>query len=372
VAKRQNQLDEYNEALKGITPGALPLICVVYGGDEFFRRRALLKIQNAAKKNNKEIETVSFHGKAANETQLPVSTVLEELSGTGLFCSEKIVEVRRADRFLFPASSAQSAGSSSKGGKSSALDKLCEYIENPRSGIYLVFECEKLNRKLKPGKALAKNATLISCPQLRWESEVKGWLRKEASSQGNTLTHEAVDMLYSVYGNDVGALSGEVQKLSVFAKGEAQIDGAVVRELMGATTALTGFELTNAVEAKDVAKAMKVARVMIVQGVSDQKGKNVGLTGTVHMALGSLRNCVLRIWRAHDVVARGGSIGDIEAEFNTRGKRAEVMFEAGRSYRLHEIKNALDAIAGALEGLHDTGGDCALTLEKTVLQICGR
>ncbi|MFW5856577.1 MAG: DNA polymerase III subunit delta, partial [Planctomycetota bacterium] len=289
----------------------------------------------------------------------------------GLFATEKLVVVRRADRFLFPGGSG--GGETDGDGKSAGKrdDPLADYVADPTDGMYLPLECERLDRRTKRGKALAKHGLLLDCPELRYERDTLPWLRGRARDRSLDLTPDAARMLFTIHGAEPGVLAGELEKLALFAAGAGQIDEAAVRTFMGDAMALSFFELSNAVEARDPAEALTVARRMIRQGLTDQRGRKVDLVGAVHMAMGSLRSTLATLWRAHDVAARGGGPSELEPHLGGRAWRAEAILRAGERYRLDEIRRGFDALTEALAAIHDTGGDPALALERTVLTICG-
>ncbi|MHC4871411.1 MAG: DNA polymerase III subunit delta [Planctomycetota bacterium] len=370
MAKKSISAGEYYAALKKLTQGELPPVTVIYHGQDYFRRKALLQLEKAARKKKPEISLISFQGPSSNsESQLNVNTILEELTNYGLFASEKMVVIKRAARFLFP----RKAGGDEEGGAgqtSGDIDKLIEYIINPVAGMYLVIELDNIDKRRSAGKALMQNSAVIECPELRWDREVTGWIMQDIKSRGHSISSAAADMLFVVYGADPGVISGELDKLCIFAGNIPQITEDDVREFMGDSIALTGFEIVNAIEDKDVRKAVTAARQLVKQGVADQRGKRADLVGSVHMALGGIRGCLVRIWQSHQVVAAGGSLRDVESKMRVSGRRAEVIYKAGRKFNTFDLKKAFNMLSVSLENLHGTGSDPALELEKLVLGIC--
>lgn len=366
---KTTSIGDYYHNLKKISEGNLAPINVVAGGQDYFRRTALKLLEKNAIKKNPELALISFQGPAsANETNLKPSAILEELSSYGLFASQKMVVVKRAQRFLFPSRNTSSDESEES---TSNLDELINYISNPTEGMFLVLELESIDKRKKIGKELVKHANVIECPTLKWESEVISWIKQDMQERGHSISSGAANMLYTLYGTDPGVISGEIDKLCIFAGKIPQITEDDVKAFMGDSIALTGFELVNSIEERNTAKALSFARQYIEQGFSSQ-GKSAGIIGSVHMALGSIRACILRIWQAHDIVAAGGGMSEIESTFRARGRRAEVIFSAAQKYNLFDIKNAFNALSESLARLHDTGSDPALELEMAVLAICGK
>lgn len=366
MAKRTS-VGEYQAALKKLSAmDGPPPVCVVTGGQEYFRREAVRAVVKSVKAVYPEVGVASFQGPATQgEQNLSENEVVGELTSYGLFASQKLVLVRHAQRFLFPP-----RGGDDESKSSSKQDMLADYVASPTDGMFLLLECESLDRRTKRGKALVKHSLIIDCPELRYDRDTLPWLQQTARHLGISITPDAAEMLYTIHGSDPGTLKSELDKFTLFAEDTGQIDGDAVRAFMGDSLALSIFELSNAIEARDSRRALAVTRRMIRQGITDQRGKKVDTVGTVHMAMGSLRTCLQTLWTAHDVAARGGGVKELEPHLGNRAWRARELYKAGQSYTLHEIRTAYDSICTALSNMHDTGGDPAQSLERVVLGLC--
>jgi DNA polymerase-3 subunit delta len=353
---------DFEKDLKAVRAEGPGPVCVVTGGQEWFRRHAVEACIAAVQERHPEIALAAYQGPASpSEAALPVESVTRELTSYGLFARQKLVVVRRAGRFLFPGPG--------EGGAED--DPLARYVAEPTDGMFLLLEAEKLDRRTRRGKALAKHARLIECPELRYDREVLPWLQGLARGMGLDLTPQAAEMLCTVHGAEPGILHGELEKLALFVEGTAQIDGRAVGAFLGENLALSFFELANAVEDRDLPRAINLARRTLRQGLTDQQGKRVDLIGTVHMALGSLRSCLGTLWQAHDVAARGGGAEELKPLLGPRAWRAGEILRAGQRFTLAELHRAYDALADGLAHMHDTGGDPAQTLERVVIAACG-
>lgn len=371
MAKKSISAGEYYAALKKLTQGKVPPVTLIYGGQDYFRRKALQQLENASRKNNPDISVISFQGPASNsESQLNVNTILEELTNYGLFASEKLVVIKRAARFLFPRKKANDADSDTVGQSSGNIEKLVDYIKNPVDSMHLVLELDNIDKRRSVGKALLKHSSVLECPQLRWDNEVRTWIMQDIKNRGHSISSGAADMLFVIYGSDPGVISGELEKLCLFAGNIPQITEDDVREFMGDSIALTGFEIVNAIEEKNAGKAITAARQLIRQGVADQRGKKSDLVGSVHMALGGIRGGLVRIWQSHQVVSAGGSLNDIQSKMRISGKRADVIYQAGKKFNTFDLQKAFKMLSTSLENLHGTGSDPSLELERLVLGIC--
>ncbi|GEM_PF-2065465 len=370
-------LDDYRRALQALDRGAPAAVTVVHGGQEYFRRRAAGACAAAVRRVHPEVQTVTFYGPGGpNEEALSVRTVLGELAGSGLFAREKLVTVRRAQRFLFPTSAQASASDEDADpqapspAEGAGPQALAAYVAQPAAGIYLVLECERLDRRTRLGKALDAHGHELLCPAVRYPDETVRWLQGLARERDTTLTPAAGQRLFVQWGAQPDVLAAELDKLAAFVSPAAQIGEDAVAAFQAGSVALFLWDLTNALEARDAARALRLARRVADQGLTDERGRRVDPEGTAHMALAALRTCLADIWTARDLLARGEPAHALEARLGRRASRAKYVYAAARRYSGADLHAAFTALAEALTALHDTGADPGLVLERAVLAAC--
>ncbi|MBN1257117.1 MAG: DNA polymerase III subunit delta [Planctomycetes bacterium] len=371
--QKKTSVGEYQAALNKLAAGELPPVCLVCGGQEYFRREAVDFFLKTAKDKQPGLGIATYQGPASqNESSLSPETILEELTSYGLFATQKLVVVRQAQYFLFPQRGAgkSEVATTKETAKTSKGDRLAEYIANPIPGMFLLLECETLDRRTKLGKNLDKHASIVTCPELRYDRETLAWIRQVAKGMGLRIDAAAAEMLFSIHGAEPGILKGELEKLSLFVEDRGEINLRAVEAVMGSTLALNLFELSNAIEARNLKQALTTTRRMLRQGLTDKRGRTLDVMGTFHLAMGSLRSCLDTLWQAQDVAASGGSAQDLAPRLGARAFRANDLLKAGKSYSLQELHTGLSALTTGLAKVHNTGGDPALTLEKVVLTIC--
>jgi len=93
---------------------------------------------------------------------------------------------------------------------------------------------------------------------------VPGWIQSRARSLGLTLSPGAVRLLADFVGNDLWALAGELEKLSVYAGGRA-VGEDEVRALVTAVREISVFPLVDAIVEGRPAAAVRLLRQLLRQ-----------------------------------------------------------------------------------------------------------
>lgn len=365
-SKSAESLADYRAGL-AVALKSLPTPLLVHGDNEYLRLEAATAVKTAWQEKHPAGEAVAL--RAGDVQPLSHADVMAELSATGMFAREKLVIVRQADRLLFPRSAAAQGDAPAKAGPQSE-GRLLDMAESPAKGIWLLLETSQLPKNRNAGKRLAAWAARIPCPELR-PNELPGWLDETAGKLGKRLSREAAGLLVQAHGNNLSLLASELEKLSLFAAGRDEIDIDTVREFMTGTVEFDIFGLTNAVEERDVARAVSFARRITAQGARDQSGKRKDGRSSSHQALALLAASASNLLAAGVARAEGKGAADLASEVGASPWRAEKLLAAARLYSLPELRRMASLMAEQLKATHDTGGDAQLALETLAVRLAG-
>lgn len=365
MTKKWLSYADYDKALTQALESQPPVI-VVEGEEDFLRAEALTLLRTTLEERHAGIALAEFYGPGAQgEGGFDLREVVQELNCSSLFAARKIVVFRRAQRALFSGGGGE--GAAAKGGP---LEGLAEYVKNPAPDNFLLLEVEKINRTRNIGKALAACLT-VPAPVLGKQGEVVAWLVGRARVHGREIERDAADFLYSSHGGNLGALSGEVEKLALYTQGRKKITLEDARAFMTGTVEFSAFELTNAVEQRDLRKALYYAGLITGQGSRDQSGKRLDVESSAHQALGMLAARLENILRARAVVAARGSVQEVAGALGVGPWQAEGLYAAAKRFSIQQLMHALKALAQEMHAAHDTGSDPRLSLERAVIAACG-
>lgn len=345
----------------------LPPIIVIEGEEEYLRGRAIESIKSALTKTHPEISEITFHGpQSQGEGRFDFRDIIQELNSSSLFSSEKIVTFRRAERALF------NPGASSDDGKKSTIpESFIDYLKNPAEGNFLLLEIKKINRQRIIGKALTKVFT-IHCPLLSRQVDVANWLKTLAKKSGKELDRNAIDMLYTAHGGNLGALATEVEKLILFTGENPTITAEDAKEFMSGSVEFSIFELTGAIESRDMKKAIYYARLIIDQGSKSRTGEKIDAEGSVRMALSLIAGKLEDLLKASAARASRQSAAELAKTAGMSPWQAEKMMDAARNFTIRDLRIALDSIATEMHSANNTGSDSRLSLERAVIACTRR
>ncbi|MBI3456246.1 MAG: DNA polymerase III subunit delta [Candidatus Rokubacteria bacterium] len=95
---------------------------------------------------------------------------------------------------------------------------------------------------------------------------VVGWLRARARAAGLDLGPQAADALITLVGEELSRLAGELEKAAVFADADGRVTEEVVAALVGESRVRQYWELSQALEEGEGAKALRVLDQLLVAG----------------------------------------------------------------------------------------------------------
>lgn len=184
--------------------------------------------------------------------------------------------------------------------KTDLLEPLVEYVADPNPSTCLVLVGEKVDVRLRGIAALKKAGFLHVFAPLR-DQALAGWLRTEARARKITLEAEAASALADLAGPELGRLAQALEQLALYTGGGRPITLDDVEDLVAETRQRNIFELTKAIGAGEVPRALALLANMLRNREAPLKIE--------FMLARQLR----QIWRAKELSATGASRNDIAA-----------------------------------------------------------
>jgi len=189
-------------------------------------------------------------------------------------------------------------------------------------------------------------------------AEMRGWVDELARARGRALEDDARDLLIEVVGRDLLAVASELDKLAAAVAQSRRITSEDVRRVTVAAREHGNFEVTDAVCARDAARATRLLAETL-----DRGGQPIALIGAMAAALRP-------VLAGAELVARGRSVEEAARELGILPYQRRVFQVGARSYRPGELRRALLRLA-QVDVMSKTGvGDPRALIEDFVLDVC--
>jgi DNA polymerase-3 subunit delta len=245
-----------------------------------------------------------------------VSSLIAAVRTLPMMAPRRIVTVSQAEMLLVPKRESEAA--------TRALDVLEAMLKVPEPHTTLVFVAGNIDKRGRMYKLLARQATVVECGTLEDAADAERWVRTRVAAAGAEIDPAAARRLAERAGTDVKRLRGEVDRLLLYAMGQARISVEDVREVAGPAELQDDWAMTNAIEAGQGGEALRQLALMLDAGAPPEK------------VLGQLG------WL-------------VRTKFPAQGG---------------EVKPAVDALFRTDLALKRSAGDPRVLLERLVVELC--
>jgi DNA polymerase III subunit delta len=277
----------------------------------------------------------------AGERGVSPATIVESARTLPMMGDRRVVVVLRAERLLKPkrrGAALEEDAAAEDGDTASDVDVLDGYVRRPEPLTTLVLVASDVDRSRRLYKSLNKHATIVECWGLRAGKDAKVDLRqvarfaetlvRQAVTEADQQIDPAAARLIAVRaGADIATLRGDLDRLLLYSAGKRRIDLSDVQEVVSGETAQDDWAVTNAIQRRDTAEALR------------QIGLAMEAGSVPHMILGQLG------WFVRERLAPA---------------------DPGRA------RAAVDALFRTDVDLKSSGGDPRILLERLVVELCGR
>ena len=175
-----------------------------------------------------------------------------------------------------------------KGGwKATDVDALSAYLASPAPATVLALVGEAVGKTTALWKACAKVGTILEFAVAK--KAIQGWIAEQFAKRGVRAEPEACALLLQLVGDDLHALSQEVDKLSTWAAGEP-IGEREVETLCAASAEVPIFALTDAWAGRDAARALEASETILERESKPRRDTAARLAGALGSHLSRLRS----------------------------------------------------------------------------------
>ncbi len=314
--------------------GDIKPVYVIHGTDSFlqdeYRRNIISQIIGDA---DPQTSVTNFDPTAE------LSEVLDELRTIPFLGPGRVVIITDAEPFI-----------------SAYRQNLENYLNSPSKTSSLILMVSSFPKNTRLYKLVTKTGEIADCSSPN-ERNLPGWVSNAAKKRGKKISPEAVQMLIEWRGTDLGALNGEMEKLSLYVgkRETITIDDAV--KLVSETAGPGAFALTNAITAGNTPKAIKA-----LSGGLTRPGEQFKLLGMIGW---HLRKAML----VQQLILAG-------TDSNQACKKAKIFYGRGSEFLqmlkrrpLKVLQNDFRKLLAADLGMK-TGTNPATALQQLVIELC--
>ncbi|MCO5241123.1 MAG: DNA polymerase III subunit delta [Chitinophagaceae bacterium] len=139
------------------------------------------------------------------------------------------------------------------------IDKLDAYVERPLSSTVLVvaYKEKKRDGRTRLSKLLKQHAEVLTTQKM-YDSQLPEWITAQVQKKGFEIKHKAVMLLIEHIGNDISRINNEIDKLSLNLGTGKTITEEHIEQFVGISKEYNVFELQEALQRKDAAKAIRI------------------------------------------------------------------------------------------------------------------
>ena len=250
-------------------PAAAKIYAVVGSDDVEVKHTATELAEKLKPKDAGEfgLEVIDGAADYADQAAARIRSTIDALRTLPFFGGEKLVWLKNAN-FL---------ADDQKGKSEAVLTALEELSETLEAGIgpevIFLISAIDVDKRRSFYKALAKRSELQIFDKLDssrggWEEEATKIVLARAKKRKLQFADDALELFVLLTGGDTREIENELEKLDIFLGEERAVNADLVRELVPLTREGVIFDLSNALAACDLERALDMVRQLLDQGES--------------------------------------------------------------------------------------------------------
>lgn len=336
ASKKSNSADQYREVMGELREGRLRPIYFLAGEERLLVDRVLRRVRKVALAGGLR----EFNHDVLSPKE-GTAGVLQAVRTVPMMGDRRLVEVQEAEGF-----------------KAQELEKLIPYLESPVDSAVLLFVAGgKVDTRYKFFRALDGRGYLFRFDVIKG-ALLRRFLESEARRQGATLAPRVAEQLMDLVGNDLLALAGAVEKLTLFVGEGGMVQAEHVEEVVSRTRQAVIFELTDSVGAGDAATALGSLQSLLHGGEPEVR------------ILFMIARQVRMIWLARTALDEGASPGSLPGVLGVPPFVARKVADQARRFSRERIQRVHGELYRADRQLKSVRLSRSLVLERLVLGLC--
>jgi DNA polymerase-3 subunit delta len=230
---------------------------------------------------------------------------------------------------------------------------------SPDTVLALVGEEMKADSALAKVCAKAGDVLLFEAPR---ERDLPRWVAKQFEAVRTPVDQDACRALIEIVGDDLQALTSEIDKLAQWAAGD-RVTERDVQLLAAAVAETASFELTDAWGRRETAAVLRAAEEIMERSAKAKRDEVARLASTLASHVGRIRQC--RAWDAEGVTSK-----DAASRMKRHPFYVQKLYAQARNFSEDELRDAtirLAALDHAIKGGSRLSPE--LELERALIDV---
>jgi DNA polymerase-3 subunit delta len=287
---------------KHIESGRLAPVYLVVGDDDVGRADLAAAFAESVEEDLRAFNVERMYG-----GEVTVDAMLDALRTLPMMAPRRVVVVLQAERLLIPRKETQQSERDQ--------DALGKFFIQPFAHATLVLVAAALDSRRRVTRLLLEHAVVVNCAGLEGEDDARRWIRRRAEEEGVAIEPKGIELLARRSGGDIGRLRADFERLLLYTFGSKSIVLAEVRDILGGEVSLDDWAVTNAIQNRQPAVALK--EVVLILDSGEEPVKILG-------QLGWFVRTKMRSSRVRDAV---DAIFRTDLALKTSGGDPRVLFE---------------------------------------------
>jgi DNA polymerase-3 subunit delta len=307
---------------KQIKAGATDRIYLLQGGDDVEKLALAHEFETLVEEGLRAFNVERIHAAdvtTGDKLAAAAASIAFAARTLPMMAPRRVVIVLQADALLAPKRESEAA--------TRATDQLEDLFKRPQEETTLVLVAGPIDKRSRMYKVLLRQATLVECGAIEDRADAERWVRNRIAAAGVEIEPAGARLIAERDGTDVKRLRNDVERLLLYALGQRTIAVNDVRQIVGPAALQDDWAMTGAIEAGDVAAALRQLALLLDAGAPPEK------------ILGQL------------------------------GWVVRAKFPAAAPSRVRE---AVDAVFRTDLDLKSSAGDPRVLLERLIVELCGR
>jgi len=331
--------------LRAPLPAKLPPVIVLFGNEPYLQQEVLHRLCAALAGESGDEGTVTRYS-GADDDNLELKTVLDELRTISMWGGSRVVIVENADEFV-----------------TRYRGPLEKYVAAPARSGTLILLAKTFPKNTRLAKAVAKSHLDVECGSLKIPDLVQ-WICEKARDEGKQLSRPVAAVLIELAGESIGQLTQEIAKLAAYVGNRDRITEDDIHAVVGGWSVQTTFKMMDALIAGRLETALELLDRLLSAGEAPQR------------ILGGISYSLRRLVTAAENARHGTPLKSALAKTGVFPNQLDVneryLRRLGRP-RVEKFLSNLLAADGGIKGL-DGGSRVSerIALEQLLVRLSGR